>query len=267
MKRFSFIALLILTLTGCDKDSTEVKSDDKLRLSISAFNNIWDTEFSTNKKDFDLTIKLYEDSINAATGKKESNHIGVNTSGILTLELDEKSYDLFEYYLPGSVLGGDGSYVLNIPDIENSVKSLTINLLLNGKKYRVDSLMPAPVLVTNHAHLAQNYEPLDDDFLIEWESSVLPTKIEGTQTVFFKDQQVCSKDIYTFAVPTDTFSHYIYKEDMNHGCENMTQDIRDIRTEVSLVQSEPNLQSTHEGFDSVSVSFENNYKWLEVTLF
>lgn len=265
MKKSPFIILMVLILMGCDKDSSKIESEDKVRLSVSVMKRTSDTKFITGKKDFDLTVKLYEDSINEQTGKIESRHIGVNSSGIFVLELDENSYDLFNYYQPSTVLYGEGSYRITLEGIENSIKSLTVNLSLNGRKFQLDTELPTSPVVTNHTFLAQNYAPLEQDIFIEWTPTVLLTKIEGAQTVFFKDQTYCSKDIYTFDVPKEVYSHNIYQEDMNRGCEHMTQEIRDIKTEVSLLQSDSELPSDYVGFESVSVYFDNKYHWFEST--
>jgi hypothetical protein len=265
MKKNPFIILMVLTLIGCDKDSTKIENEDKVRLSVSVINSTSDTKFVAGKKKFYLTIKLYEDSTNEQTGKIESNHIGVNSSGIFVLELDENSYDLFDYYLPDTVLYEEGKYNITLENIENSIKSLTVNLSLNGRTYRLATELPISTVVTNHTYLAKNYAPLENDIFIEWTPTTLPIKIDGAQTVFFKEQTYCAKDIYTFDVPKDIYSHYIFQADMNRGCESMTQEIRDIKTEVSLLQSDSELPSDYLGFDSVSVYFENKYYWLEFT--
>lgn len=254
-----------MSIVGCDEDSTEIEKDDKIRLSLNVVNSTYDSQYVTGKKDFDLTIKLYKDSVNQQTGLTESDHISVSTSGIFVLELDEISYDLFDYYNPDSLISDEGSYRITLDDIESNINSLSIKLTLNGQEYKVDSLIPAPFVVSNHAFLAENYDPLNDDILIDWEPSVLPTNIEGIQTVFYKENSYCSKDKYGFVVPTDVFSHYIYKEDMNHGCVSNSKETIDIKTSVSLVQSTSDFPFDSVGFDNVSTYFENNYQWLAVT--
>ncbi|OUS32239.1 hypothetical protein A9Q98_01545 [Thalassotalea sp. 42_200_T64] len=109
--------------------------------------------------------------------------------------------------------------------------------------------------------------PLDDDVFIEWQSTTLPIKIKGTQTVFYKTQNYCVKHEFNAEIPVDAFSHYTYQDDLNQGCEDMTQEIRDIRTEVSLIQTHSELPFDFSGFDRVSVHLQDNYHWSELTAF
>jgi hypothetical protein len=43
---------MVLTLIGCDKDSTKIENEDKVRLSVSVINSTSDTKFVAGKKNF-----------------------------------------------------------------------------------------------------------------------------------------------------------------------------------------------------------------------
>ena len=262
MKNLAIIILLALGLVGCDKDASEVENDATIRLSVEVYNSI---RYSS-EKDTNFTFKLYEESLNKGSGTKQSRHIQVSTPGTFTLELDGVSHDLSDYYYSGSsIYGGDGSYSFDLYDVGQSVKSVKVSLNLNGKQYRFNTSLPRHTVITNYAQLSEEFDPLNDDILIDWGATDLPLTIEGQQNVYSNDKQYCAKDTYSYTAPVGILSHNITNDALTQGCDEFTQDLREINTEVTITQKTSDLSFKSTGFDSVSIVFENRYRWSETT--
>ncbi len=142
-----FIFMMIFSLIGCDKDSSRLDSDSIIRLNLRMVNYISDTENTKNMTNFALNIHLYEDVVNQQTGDTRNQHVGVSSKGVFTLTLDDSSYDLLDYYHPGTVLYGDGYYRVDLFDIDDEISDITVNFSLDGEIYSTRLELPSAMLV------------------------------------------------------------------------------------------------------------------------
>ncbi len=256
MKKIAISLLTLISLSACGgKDSEQVKAEAQLRVEVSTESTTADSSFANNQKANTVVIKLYEIAENS-TGSDQ--RITVETKNIFTLRLNGISYDLANHYHSTDLSGlPNPRYVVNLHN--SDLQSLEIDLSLNRKNYSLTGELSDPLSVINHTQLSEQYNPLEDDIQLDWNTTKSDTEISISQSITYNEQASCNRGEFSTLLSSDVITYNFFQADFNQDCPIDSR--KQIMTSTSMTQSYDALKVDFNGFERATLSSKNQYFW------
>ncbi|QBY04498.1 hypothetical protein E2K93_08895 [Thalassotalea sp. HSM 43] len=262
LRYLTFIATSLL-LMACveesepDKDISNISSDAKLELKVSmnhAINDIYNDLLT----DGEIVGKelITEKSLHVYIELLDINNaiIEVTESDVFTITLNDKVYDLADYFQEGNdaLFASPGYYEFFVNDPE-VISSVNIKLSHNGNRSATFDV-PAPLEVYNHSKDDEEFNIFTDNVHLQWNQGQ-PTLIEGERGLTYSDGS-CKAD-FKQNIPENYTEIIIEPGDFSSGCSGGSDNTNFI---VDLKHTEE-LEPKVDNFDKLSFQFETLYHW------